>query len=322
MNPEQRGRVFTMMINRALLFFSVYGAAQSLGSIHVDVRLVTASFTVRDTKGALVSDLVKDDLELIDDGVLQTIAFFSRSIDMPLDLGLIVDGSGSQAHFVKDHEHDLKRFLTEVLTPRDRAFLLCFGNRLRLAHGYTTSADEILAGLKWFENRKGRVEIPEIGPHELRFAGTAFYDALYYSIIEKLASADRPRKALVVFSDGEDNASAHHMLDVIEAAQTDGVVIFGIRYTQRMHGELTGRNKYGTSVMARLGRETGGADFNAETDDLKSAFRQIADQLRSSYELAYHPAGVQNDGLFHKLVIRPRRGDLKIRAKTGYYSRP
>jgi Ca-activated chloride channel family protein len=112
------------------------------------------------------------------------------------------------------------------------------------------------------------------------------------------------------------------MLDVIEAAQTGGVVIFGIRYTERSHGRLTARNKYGTSVLARLARETGGADFDAEEDDLKDAFRQIGEQLRSSYEVAYHPAGVANDGSFHKLVIRVRRPELAVRAKTGYYSRP
>src|SRR5262249_4709846 len=122
--------------------FAVLGVGQSIAPIRVDVRLVNASFTARDTKGALVPDLAKDDLELIDDGVPQTIAFFSRSVDMPLNLALVVDGSGSQSHFVKDHEHDLKRFLKDVLKPRDRAFLLCFGNHLRLAQDYTASIDD------------------------------------------------------------------------------------------------------------------------------------------------------------------------------------
>jgi Ca-activated chloride channel family protein len=305
-----------------LVFATTAALAQTLAPIKVDVRLVNASFTARDSKGGLVPDLKKDDLELIDDGVPQTIAFFSRSVDMPLNLALIVDGSGSQAHFVKDHEHDLKRFLKDVLTPRDKAFLLCFGSHLRLAQDYTTSTDDILEGLKLFDNQKTRMRIPEVGPPELRFAGTAFYDALHYASTEKLADEDRARKAIIVFSDGEDNASAHHMLEVIEAAQANGVVIFGIRYTETRRGRVTARNKYGTSVMARLARETGGQDFDAENDDLKTAFRQIGEQLRTAYEIAYHPAGVANDGLFHKLVIRGRGRDLTIRSKTGYYSRP
>ena len=295
---------------------------QSLAPIHVDVRLVTASFIARDRQGALVSDLTKDDIELIDDGVPQSVAFFSRSADVPLSLALVVDASGSQQHFIKDHENDLKHFLKDVLTPRDRAFLLCFGNHLRLVTDDTSSANEILDGLNRFQKPKNREDIPELGSPELRFAGTAFYDALYYSIIEKLKADEHGRRALIVFSDGEDNSSAHHMLDAIEAAQSAGVVIFGIRYTERQRGRLTARNRYGTSVMARLARETGGADFDAEKDDLKAAFRQIGEQLRTSYEVAYRPTGVASDGGFHKLVIRARRGDCTVRSKTGYYSQP
>ncbi len=294
--------------------------AQSIAPIRVDVRLVTASFTARDGKGAPVSDLRKEEMEVIDDGVPQTIAFFSRGADMPLNLALIIDASGSQRHFVKDHEHDLKRFLKDVLTPRDRAFLLCFCNRLRIAQDYTASIDDLLEGLGRFEKPKNREAMPDVGPDEMRFGGTAFYDALHYASAEKLAGDERARKAIVVFSDGEDNASAHHMLDVIEAAQANGIVIFGIRYTERLGGRLTARNKYGTSVLARLARETGGADFDAQKDDLKTAFRQIGEQLRTSYEIAYHPMGVANDGLFHKIVIRARGGEIAIRAKTGYFS--
>jgi len=308
---------------RSLLFVTLAtGAiAQSLSPIRVDVSLVTASFSVRNSRGALIPDLTKEDLEILDDGVPQSISFFSRSLDVPLSLALVVDASSSQQHMMKKHEHDLKRFLKDVLAPRDQAFLLCFGNHLRVAQDYSNSPDDLMEGLKRFDHEKNRAEMAEIGPPDLRFAGTAFYDALYHST-EKLGSEEHGRKALIVFSDGEDNSSAHHMLDVIEAAQTGGVVIFGIRYTERSHGRLTARNKYGTSVLARLARETGGADFDAEKDDLKDAFRQIGEQLRSSYEVAYHPAGVANDGSFHKLVIRIRRPELSVRAKTGYYSRP
>ena len=135
------------------------------------------------------------------------------------------------------------------------------------------------------------------------------------------ARAESGRKALIVFSDGEDNSSAHHMLDAIESAQRENVVIFPIRYTDiRKDGRLTGRNKYGIRVMARLAKETGGADFDAEKADLKQAFGEIGEELRSSYELAYHSTHVADDGTFHKLVIRPKRPGLTVRAKTGYFA--
>jgi Ca-activated chloride channel family protein len=136
----------------------------------------------------------------------------------------------------------------------------------------------------------------------------------------KLANVDQGRRALVIFSDGEDNSSAHNMLDTIEAAQADNVVVFGIRYTETRKGEWTARNKYGASVMARISHDTGGSDFDAQADDLRTSFHEIGEQLRSSYELAYHANGAA-DGTFHKLVIRARQPGSTVHAKTGYFSR-
>jgi len=292
--------------------------AQQPATIHVNVHLINVAFTVRDESGAFVTELTKDDFEVLDDGAPQPIAFFARSSDLPLSLGLVLDMSDSQEHFIKRHKHDLETFLNTVLTPRDSAFLLCFGNHLRLASDFSPSPKELMDGLQQYDHARG--EQPEIGPSEIRTEGTAFYDALYYSSSEKLVSKEG-RRAIVVFSDGEDNSSAHHMLDVIEAAQGENVVIFGMRYTEVHRGRLTGRNKYGMSVMERLGRETGGADFDAEKDDLKKSFQQIGEQLRSTYELGYYAAPSLRDGTFHKLVVRSKRPAVTVRAKTGYLAR-
>ena len=293
--------------------------AQDELAIRVTVPLVNVAFTVRDASGRLVPDLTKDDFEVVDDGVSQPISFFARSVDLPLKLGLIADVSGSQEPFLKRHEHDLKTFLKEVLTPRDRAFLVCFGNHLRLASDFSASGNELIDGLKRFDKRAQ--DMAELGPPERRVLGTAFYDALYYGITEKLASQDGGRKALIVFSDGEDNSSAHHMLDAIESAQAENVVIFGIRYTEHdKNGRVTARNKYGTRVMERIGRETGGLDFDAEKVDLRKGFTEIGEELRSSYELAYHAPNA-GDGTFHKVAIRSKRAGLTVRSKTGYFAR-
>jgi Ca-activated chloride channel family protein len=293
--------------------------AQELPAIRIAVRLNNVAFTVRDSTGKLVTDLAKDDFEVFDDGQPQSIAFFARSEDLPLTLGLIVDASGSQEHFVKQHEHDLGVFLKSVLSPRDRAFLIRFGNHLRLTSDFSASGSELIDGLK--QSDKKAQFVPEIGPPDYRSGGTAFYDALYYATTLKLSKIDRGRRALIIFSDGEDNSSAHNMMDTIEAAQAENVVLFGIRYTEtRKGGEWTARNKYGASVMSRISHDTGGSDFDAQAADLKASFREIGEQLRSSYELAYYPQGIA-DGTFHKLVIRAKRPGLTIRTKTGYFSR-
>ncbi len=300
------------------LFFAVlaYGVAQELPAIRVNVRLVNVAFTVRDAGGKLVTGLSKDDFEVLDDGQVQPISFFARGEDLPLTLGLIVDASGSQEHFVKQHEHDLRTFLKNVLSPRDRAFLICFGNHLRMASDFSADGSELFDGLKQFEKRSQGM--PEIGPREVREGGTAFYDAIFYATTVKLAKADSGRRALIIFSDGEDNSSARNMMDTIEAAQTENVVLFAVRYTETRKGEWTARNKYGASVMARIARDTGGADFDARTADLAASFREIGEQLRSSYELAYHAP--IDDGTFHKILIRAKRSGLTIRTRTGYFS--
>jgi Ca-activated chloride channel family protein len=138
--------------------------------------------------------------------------------------------------------------------------------------------------------------------------------------MEKLAAAEGARKALIVFSDGEDNSSAHHMLDVIESAQRENVVIFAVRYTETKKGQLTARNQYGIRVMARIASETGGYDVDAGKVDLSQSFAGIGDELRSSYDLAYHSTNTAGDGTFHKLVIRAKRPGLITRAKTGYFA--
>ena len=290
--------------------------AQQPPAIHVNVRLVNVAFTARDAHAKLVTNLTKDDFEVLDDGQSQPISFFARGEDLPLSLGLIVDVSGSQEHFMKPHQQDLGVFLESVLSPRDRAFLLCFGNHLRLAADFSASGSELIDGLRQLEKH----DVPEIGPREHRAGGTAFYDALYYATTLKLAHVDQGRRALIIFSDGEDNSSAHNMLNTIEAAQMENVMVFGIRYTEARKGEWTARNKYGSSVMARISRDTGGSDFDAQADDLRASFREIGAQLRSSYELAYHANGAA-DGSFHKLVIRTRQPGYTVRAKTGYFSR-
>lgn len=295
--------------------------AQAPAQIRVDVSLVNVGFSVRDDKGNLVANLTQDDFEVAEDGVPQKISFFARSTDVPLTLGLIMDVSGSQQSFLKPHHNDLQAFLKTVLLPRDRSFLVCFGNNLRLMSDYNNSPKELVDALKEFEKGKNIEDSPLIGPREHRVLGTAFYDAIFYSSTQMMQNVERGRRALIVFSDGEDNSSAHHMMEAIEAAQANDVLLFTIRYTEVRNGRLNARNKYGIGVMERIARETGGADFDGQGKGLLDGFRQIGEQLRSSFELAYHTSNPPGDKTFHKIAIKPKPPGLTVRAKTGYYAR-
>src|SRR5690242_3566293 len=202
--------------------------------IKVKVNLVGVSFVARDARGALVDNLTQDDLQVFEDATPQTIAHFAKSADVPLTLGLIVDASGSQDHFSKQHQNDLEVFFKDVLGPQDRVFLVGFGNHIRLVSDFSASGAALLDD--WKAYRKGNRHFPLVGPDDDRDLGTAFYDAIFYSVTEKL-ERENGRRALLLFSDGEDNSSSHNMMTTIETAQAENVPVYAIRYTEKEHGK-------------------------------------------------------------------------------------
>ena len=320
-----RNRVTGITWRQAIAAIALFACACALvlnlraqQSIKVDVNLVTVTFSVRDAGGALVDGLTQDDFEIAEDSAPQKIAYFAKSTDVPLTLGLIVDASGSQDHFEKQHEHDLDTFLKAVLGPQDRAFLIGFGNHIRLVNDFSRSGDEMLQHWKEYEKHTDR--FPELGPHESRDLGTAFYDSIFYSIAEKMAK-ENGRRALLIFSDGEDNSSSHDMMTTIEEAQQTNVQLFSLRYTEKEHGKLTARNQYGIRVMDRIARETGGMHIDAQEVDSHTYFKRIAEELRTSYELGYYPSAATKDNTFHKIVVSVKKPGLAVRTRTGYFSR-
>ena len=303
-----------------LSLITVCSTGQNSDLFRSEVNLVNITAVVRSADGKLIRNLDKEDFQVIEDGVAQEVRFFAREARLPLSLGLIVDASASQNKFLKQHRRDVGTFLKTVLLPSDQAFAICFGNHLRLVSDATSSGSAILDGLERFQ--KGESKFPEIGPKEERDLGTALYDAIYFSITEKLHAAGERRRALVVFSDGEENSSEHDLLDVIEAAQNTDTLVYCIRYTQKEHGKLTARNKYGMRVMQHMSSLSGAADFDALTTSLDAVFAQISDELRATYQIGYVSSnGHPHDGSFRKLVIQSKQQGLIVRSKSGYYAR-
>ncbi len=210
-------------------------------------------------------------------------------------------------------------FLQQVLEPNDQAFAVCFENHLRLVSDLTSSTTTIMDGIRAFD--KGNTNFPEIGPKEERDLGTALYDAVYYGITEKLANVHQRRKALVVFSDGEENSSEHDLLDAIEVAQNSDVLVYAIRYTDMKHGKMDARDRYGVRVLDHLAGQTGGKTFDYHATNLKEAFAEIAGDLRSLYQIAYQSTNPTRDGSYRKVVIQTTKPGLTVRARTGYYAR-
>ena len=287
-----------------------------------ETHLIDFTFSVRRPDGVLVTSLGREDFQITEDGVPQKIAFFGKEAELPLTLGLIVDVSDSQSKFIKRHRKDIEKFLTTVIRPHDEVFSICFGNHLRLTNDSTSSIDAIIDGLQRFDH--GDRNFPELAAEDKREdqsgGGTALYDAVYYSITQKLAQAQGRRRALILFSDGEENASAHDLIEAIDAARENDTLIYAVRYTDEKQ-RTTPHARHGMAAMRHMSSETGGTDFDALHTDVKQAFEQIAEDLRSLYSVAYHSTNTRRDGTFHRVIITTSEPSYTVRARTGYYAR-
>ncbi len=308
-----------MVVGLVCLTSCAVARAQAVPVFESETHLIDTTVSVHDAHGGLVQDLTKDDLSVVEDGVPQTIRFFSRAEAMPLSIGLVIDGSGSQEKFNKEHERDLAEFLKQVLRPEDRAFAVGFGNHLRLLSDWSADAGAIVDSLHAYD--KGNKDYPELGPKEDRELGTALNDAVYFSVTEKMADVHQRRKVLLVFSDGEENSSEHDLVDTIEAAQGADVLVYAIRYTELSHGKMNARNRYGMRELDHLTGQTGGKSYDAHAMKVSAAFAEIAGELRSLYGVGYHSTNAVRDGAFRKVVIKGRREGLVVRARAGYYAK-
>jgi Ca-activated chloride channel family protein len=288
---------------------------QTSRTFRAETRLVNVAFSARDAQGRLVPDLRASELEVRENGVPQSIAFFSHSTDLPLTLGIVLDQSPSQNKYVKAHARDLERFLNGLLSARDRAFLVGFGDHIRLISDYTPAAATLMWTLAHYERKYA---YPELGPKLQRDGGTALFDALDAAVAEKL-EGQNGRRVLLLFSDGEDNSSAHDEGAVLADAQDADVTIYTIRYLPDRRMEA--RDYYGTAVMERLANETGGQAVDAARIEPRQFLAAIAGELRAAYQLAYYPPPNAAPG-FRAIEIRCTRPGVTIQARRGYAVQP
>ncbi len=288
-------------------------------TIHVETHLVTLTFVVRDVDLKLIPAMNAGDFSVYEDGVPQTISIFAHESDLPLHLGLLVDASSSQDKFIRQHLRDIQAFLGSVVKPRDQVFALCFGDHLRIAAPPTSDAAAVIDGLERY-NKEYR-SFPELDPDSTRDGGTALYDAIIAGTTHELAAQSDGRKALILFTDGEENSSGHDEIDAIASAQDSDALVYAIRYTEVHHGKLSADNRHGIAALHHLAEQTGGRDFDALNSDLPQVFREIGDELRSLYVIGYYSTNKAHDGSFRKVVIVPHTDGLTVRARSGYYAR-
>ncbi len=272
--------------------------------ILVDVTRVNMLFTVTDKKGRFITDLNKDDFEIIENKKHQIIQEFTAESDLPLRLAILVDTSNSIRDRFKFEQEAAIEFITSVVhTGVDKAMIVSFDSSAELVSDLIDDPEKLSTAVRSL--RPG--------------GGTAFYDAIYFACRDKLQQ-DQPRhkfrRAMVILTDGEDNESRYTRDQALEMAQKADVVMYVIS-TNITHAETVGDR-----VVRYLAQETGGrAFFPFKVEDLEQSFENIANELRHQYNIFYRPEPLKTDGLYHTVDLRVKdRPGLVVRARKGYYA--
>lgn len=277
---------------------------ESMLVIRKRVAEVDLLLTATDKHGRFVQNLSENDFKILDDHKPpEAIVNFRRDTELPLELGLLLDTSGSvKSRF--DFEQDAAvSFLQRTLRPSfDMAFVEGFSRKTDLSQDFTDNVQLLSAGV-----------------HNLKAGGgTALYDAIYRACHDKLLkekSARPMRRALIIVSDGEDNQSQVTEAQAIAMAQRAQVIIYTISTDD------SGLILRGDYVLEQIAESTGGRSFLPyKLKDIKSSFASIEDELRSQYVVSYRPADFDADGRFRPIEILSQKKDLQLRARKGYYA--
>jgi len=285
-------------------FLSAGLAAQEL-TLHMDVKLVNLFVNVTDRSGAIVGGLTREDFAIAEDGRPQQIALFERQSELPLNLTLAIDTSGSVHKDLAEETEAARRFTHALMRPQDQMSLLQFATEVRELTPFTGKVSQIDKGL---------------GQLRSDFA-TALYDAVYLGA-ERLGPK-QGRKVLVLVSDGGDTASTTTYAKALEQALRNEVMIYSI--IDVPIEASAGRDLGGEHALITLAEQTGGKSFYVSEGGLDKAFARVSDDLRTQYLLGYYPKNQEPGRTFHRVQVTVPRAAAEafnIRHKTGYYMDP
>jgi VWFA-related protein len=257
--------------------------------------------TVREHKGQFVSDLRQQDFEVYEDGVRQSVQLF-RHEDIPVTVGLVIDHSGSMQPKLADVINAARTFV-QTSNPQDRLFVVNFNEKVTLG---------LPAAIR-FTNRSEELE-RAISSSPAR-GMTALYDAVAEAL-QRLQTSDLDKKALLVISDGGDNASKDSLARLLKMAEQSSALIYAIGIFDE---EDPDKNP---GVLNRLARVTGGqAFFPSRLNEVVDVCDRIAREIRHQYTLGYISSNAPKPGVFRSIkVVAHGAGDgkLVVRARSGY----
>jgi VWFA-related protein len=318
--------VATIFVLAGAVFSWNMGRAQDVADmpIKVDVDVVSVLAAVRDKHGAFVNNLTKDDFQILEDGKLQTVKYFSKETDLPLTIGMLVDVSASQGNLIEIERNAASQFFNQVIKKKDQAFLISFGSESELLQDLTNSVRLLQRGLDGLKLNAGFSGIhPSTIPGADRPHGTVLFDAVYLAASDRLVH-EVGRKVMVLITDGGDQGSKLTALKAIEAAQKTDSVIYSVYYVDpgfyyRGGFSLGGGGDKG--VLRKMSDETGGHVYEVDRrHTLNNVFDELQQEMRSQYAIGYTPTNPTKDGSYRKLEIKLKDKDLKLQARKGYYA--
>jgi Ca-activated chloride channel family protein len=262
----------------------------------VDVDAVQVTITVSDSNGRFVAGLPRSAFHVYEDGKPQTISHFT-SDNVPLELVTAVDISGSMTPAMPKLKKAAKEFLGAV-PPRHPVTLLGFNDTIFALTRKTTDPAERLRA------------VDRLAP----WGATALYDVILRA--NDMLGRQIGRKAVVVFSDGEDQGSHVALQDVERRLQTSDVTLYMIGQGRGVSQE------YLRKIMLRLTVPTGGrAFFTDSIDQLHGAFEELLDELSNQYLLGYQPTNANRDDKWREIRVEVD-GYRNVRARQGYRAVP
>ena len=276
---------------------------------HEQVRLILLPATVTNRRGRVVRGLDAEDFRLFEDYVPQEIKYFGSQMREPISIAFLLDVSGSMAHLDKlDEASEAIRFFVESLRPGDQFGLAGF------ADGRLDWITEFTADRRRFLERLAV---------QRAYGQTALYDAVAAAprLVNERADG---RTAIVLFTDGIDNASSIDTFSATRLARSVNVPIYTVGFSS-LPRKLQARSTSATilSMLRLFSRETGGMLFSVhDPDDLKEAVVRIEQELRMQYVIGYYPTRHVWGGEFRRVKLEATSGSLRVRTRRGYYANP
>ena len=271
-------------------------------TLHVDAEEVVLNCTVLDNKRELVNDLTKSNFKVFEDQALQTVLSLQHQ-DTPVSIGLLVDNSGSMST-KRAAVAAAALDLVKASNPQDETFVINFSDQAYLDEDFTSDLDKLQNGLS----------------HLSQSGGTALYDTVVTASDKMERSATRPRKVLIVITDGDDNASKLTLDNAVHRVQDmQGPIIYSI-------GLLFGgdKSRHAKRDLQTLSSETGGIAFFPDAlKDVDSVAAEVARDIRNQYAIAYHSPQASIGG-YHTVKVEAHasgHGRLTVYTRSGYRSK-